>query len=141
MSSALESVLYTAKTTTSGGRTGSGKSSDGQLEVNFSSPGSGKPGTNPEQLFALGYSACFIGAIQVAAGKQKVKLPEDTSVEAEVDLGKVNGGADFQLAVRLSVSIPGLDEAAKKQLVDAAHQMCPYSRMTRGHVDVEVKVV
>ncbi|MDR9753178.1 organic hydroperoxide resistance protein [Pseudomonas sp. SZMC_28357] len=141
MSSALESVLYTAKTTTSGGRTGSGKSSDGQLEVNFSSPGSGKPGTNPEQLFALGYSACFIGAIQVAAGKQKVKLPEDTSVEAEVDLGKVNGGADFQLAVRLNVSIPGLDDAAKKQLVDAAHEICPYSRMTRGHVDVEVKVV
>ena len=141
MSSALESVLYTAKTTTSGGRTGSGKSSDGQLEVNFSSPGSGKPGTNPEQLFALGYSACFIGAIQVAAGKQKVKLPEDTSVEAEVDLGKVNGGVDFQLAVRLNVSIPGLDDAAKKQLVDAAHEICPYSRMTRGHVDVEVKVV
>jgi len=141
MSSALETVLYTAKTSTRGGRTGSGKSSDGQLEVNFSSPGSGKPGTNPEQLFALGYSACFIGAIQVAAGKLKVKLPEDTSIEAEVDLGKVNGGADFQLAVRLNVSIPGLDEATKRELVDAAHQICPYSRMTRGHVDVAVKVV
>jgi Ohr subfamily peroxiredoxin len=141
MSTALESVLYTAKTHTSGGRTGSGRSSDGELEVNFSSPGSGKPGTNPEQLFALGYSACFIGAIQVAAGKLKVKLPEDTSVDAEVDLGKTNGGADFQLAVRLNVSVPGLDQDVRQQLIDAAHQICPYSRMTRGDVEVEVKLV
>ncbi|WP_433771433.1 organic hydroperoxide resistance protein [Pseudomonas putida] len=141
MSTALESVLYTAKTHTSGGRTGSGRSSDGELEVNFSSPGSGKPGTNPEQLFALGYSACFIGAIQVAAGKMKVKLPEATAVDAEVDLGKTNGGVDFQLAVRLNVSMPGLDEATQRQLLEAAHGICPYSRMTRGHVEVEVKLI
>ncbi|MHC8365159.1 organic hydroperoxide resistance protein [Pseudomonas sp. ZT5P21] len=140
MSTSLETVLYTAKTHTVGGRTGTGKSSDGELDVKFSSPGSGKPGTNPEQLFALGYSACFIGAIQVAAGKMKIKLPEDTSVDAEVDLGKTKAG-DFQLAVRLNVNIPGLEEGVKRELAEAAHQMCPYSRMTRGHVEVELKIV
>lgn len=140
MSTSLETVLYTAKTHTVGGRTGTGKSSDGELEVKFSSPGSGKPGTNPEQLFALGYSACFIGAIQVAAGKLKIKLPEDTSVDAEVDLGKTSAG-DFQLAVRLNVNFPGLEESAKRELAEMAHQLCPYSRMTRDGVEVELKVV
>jgi Ohr subfamily peroxiredoxin len=140
MSASLETVLYTAKTHTAGGRTGTGRSSDGELDVKFSSPGSGKPGTNPEQLFALGYSACFIGAIQVAAGKLKVKLPEETSVDAEVDLGKTSGG-DFQLVVRLNVNLPGLDGDVKRQLAEAAHQICPYSRMTRGHVDVVLMVV
>ena len=106
MSTALETVLYTAKTHTVGGRTGTGESSDGELDVKFSSPGSGKPGTNPEQLFALGYSACFIGAIQVAAGKLKVKLPEDTSVDAEVDLGKTNCG-DFQMPLTSKAKNPG----------------------------------
>lgn len=140
MSTALGTVLYTAKTHTVGGRTGTGKSSDGELDVKFSSPGSGKPGTNPEQLFALGYSACFIGAIQVAAGKMKIKLPEDTSVDAEVDLGKTGAG-DFQLAVRLNVNFPGLEEGVKRELAEAAHQLCPYSRMTRGHVSVDLKVL
>lgn len=140
MSAALETVLYTAKNHTVGGRTGTGKSSDGELDVKFSSPGSGKPGTNPEQLFALGYSACFIGAIQVAAGKMKIKLPEDTSVDAEVDLGKTGAG-DFQLAVRLNVNFPGLEERVKRELAEAAHEMCPYSRMTRGHVSVDLKVL
>jgi osmotically inducible protein OsmC len=140
MSTSLETVLYTAKTHTVGGRTGTGRSSDGELDVKFSSPGSGKPGTNPEQLFALGYSAWFIGAIQVAAGRLKVKLPEETSVDAEVDLGKTSGG-DFQLVVRLNVNIPGLDGEVKRQLTEAAHQICPYSRMTRGHVDVVLTVV
>ena len=140
MSAALETVLYTAKTHTVCVRTGPGKSTDGELDVKFSSPGSGKPGTNPEQLFALGYSACFIGAIQVAAGKMKIKLPEDTSVDAEVDLGKTGAG-DFQLAVRLNVNFPGLEERVKRELAEAAHEMCPYSRMTRGHVSVDLKVL
>ena len=140
MSTALETVLYTAKTHTIGGRTGSGKSSDGEVDVKLSSPGSGKPGTNPEQLFAVGYSACFIGAMQVAAGTLKIKLPEDTSVDAEVDLGKTSGG-DFQLAVRLNINLPGLEGDVKQQLAEAAHQICPYSRMTRGHVSVDLKVV
>lgn len=140
MSAALETVLYTAKTHAVGGRTGTGRSSDGELDVKFSSPGSGKPGTNPEQLFALGYSACFIGAIQVAAGKMKIKLPEDTSVDAEVDLGKTGSG-DFQLAVRLNVNFPGLEEGVKRELADAAHQLCPYSRMIRGHVSVDLNVL
>ncbi len=138
MSTGLETVLYTAKTQVVGGRTGTGKSSDGELEVTLSSPGSGKPGTNPEQLFAVGYSACFLGALQVAAGQQKVKLPQDTEVNAEVDLGKTKNG-EFQLAVRLDVKISGLDEKVKKELVDAAHEICPYSRMTRGHVSVDLK--
>ena len=140
MSTGLETVLYTAKTHTVGGRTGTGKSSDGELEVKFSSPGPGKPVTYPEQLFSLGYSACFIGAIQVAAGKLKVKLPEDTSVDAEVDLGKTSNG-EFQLAVRLNVNIPGQEEGVKRELAETAHQLCPYSRMTRGHVAVELIVV
>lgn len=140
MSAALETVLYTAKTHAVGGRTGTGRSSDGELDVKFSSPGSGKPGTNPEQLFALGYSACFIGAIQVAAGKMKIKLPEDTSVDAEVDLGKTGSG-DFQLAVRLNVNFPGLEAGVKRELADAAHQLCPYSRMIRGHVSVDLNVL
>lgn len=140
MSTASETVLYTAKTHTVGGRTGTGKSSDGELDVKFSSPGSGKPGTNPEQLFALGYSACFIGAIQVAAGKMKIKLPEDTSVDAEVDLGKTADG-NFQLAVRLNVNFPGLEDNVKRELAEAAHQICPYSRMTRDGVNVELKVL
>ncbi|MHC8290407.1 organic hydroperoxide resistance protein [Pseudomonas sp. XS1P51] len=140
MSTALETVLYTAKTHTIGGRTGSGKSSDGEVDVKLSSPGSGKPGTNPEQLFAVGYSACFIGAMQVAAGKLKVKLPEDTSVDAEVDLGKISDG-NFQLAVRLNINLPGLEGDVKRQLAEAAHEICPYSRMTRGHVSVDLKVV
>jgi len=141
MSAFLETVLYTAHTHTLGGRNGSGRSSDGALEVKLSPPGSGKPGTNPEQLFGIGYSACFIGAMQLAAGKLKVRLPDDASVDAEVTLGKTNGGADFQLAVKLNIGLPGLDEETRRRLVEAAHQTCPYSRMTRGEVAVELAIV
>ena len=137
MSNSLETVLYTAHTHVTGGRTGTGKSSDGALDVKLSSPGSGKPGTNPEQLFGIGYSACFIGALQFAAAARKVRLPEDASVDAEVSLGKISTG-EYQLAVKLNVNLPGLDEDLKRELVEAAHQTCPYSRMTRGHVDVEL---
>ena len=137
MSNSLETVLYTAHTHVTGGRTGTGKSSDGALDVKLSSPGSGKQGTNPEQLFGIGYSACFIGALQFAAAARKVRLPEDASVDAEVSLGKISTG-EYQLAVKLNVNLPGLDEDLKRELVEAAHQTCPYSRMTRGHVDVEL---
>jgi lipoyl-dependent peroxiredoxin len=139
MSTTLETVLYTAHTHVTGGRTGTGKSSDGAIDVKLSSPGSGKPGTNPEQLFGIGYSACFIGAIQLAAAARKVRLPEDASVDAEVTLGKTTGD-EYQLAVKLNVNLPGLDDDIKRQLVETAHQTCPYSRMTRGHVDVELAI-
>ncbi|GAA5073333.1 organic hydroperoxide resistance protein [Lysobacter panacisoli] len=131
----LETVIYTAHTHVTGGREGTGRSSDGAIDVKLSTPGSNKPGTNPEQLFGIGYSACFIGAIQFAAADRKVRLPEGFSVDADVALGKIATG-EYQLAVTLKVNLPGLDEALKRELVDAAHQTCPYSRMTRGNVDV-----
>ena len=135
----LETVVYTAHTHVTGGRIGHGASSDGAIDVQLSSPGSGRPGTNPEQLFGIGYSACFIGALEFAAKGRNVKLPADTSVDADVDLGKTAEG-NFQLAVRLNVNLPGLDEALKRDLVETAHQTCPYSRMTRGNADVQLIV-
>ena len=135
----LEKVVYTAKTHVTGGRIGQGTTSDGALDLQLSKPGSGRPGTNPEQLFGIGYSACFIGALEFAARAQNVKLPADTSVDAEVDLGMTAEGK-FQLAVRLHVNLPGLEEATKRALVETAHQTCPYSRMTRGNVDVALVV-
>ncbi|QNP40774.1 organic hydroperoxide resistance protein [Lysobacter solisilvae (ex Woo and Kim 2020)] len=139
MSKSVETILYTAHTHVTGGRTGAGKSSDGALDVKLGTPGTNQPGTNPEQLFGVGYSACFIGAIQLAAAARKVRLPEDASVDAEVSLGKTGAG-DYQLAVKLNVNLPGLDEDLKRELVEVAHQTCPYSRMTRGNVDVELAV-
>lgn len=139
MNHSLETVLYTARTRTTGGRSGSGRSDDGAIDVKLSPPGSGGAGTNPEQLFGIGYSACFIGAMQLAAGKLKVRLPQDAAVDAEVSLGKTQGD-EYQLAVTLNVDLPGLDEDIKRQLVEAAHATCPYSRMTRGHVDVELVI-
>lgn len=139
MSTSLETVIYTAHTHVTGGRIGTGKSSDGAIEVQLSSPGSGRPGTNPEQLFGIGYSACFIGALQFAAAARKIKLPEDASVDADVALGKTASG-EYQLAVTLNVDLPGLDGAVKRELVEAAHQTCPYSRMTRGNVNVELAI-
>ena len=117
----LETVIYTAHTHVTGGRAGTGRSSDGAIDVKLSTPGSNKPGTNPEQLFGIGYSACFIGAIQFAAADRKVRLPEGFSVDAEVALGKIVTG-EYQLAVTLKVNLPGLDEALKRELVEAAHQ-------------------
>jgi Ohr subfamily peroxiredoxin len=137
MSSSLETVIYTAHTHVTGGRSGAGRSSDGAIDVKLSTPGSGKPGTNPEQLFGIGYSACFLGALQIAAAAKQLRLPENASVDAEVTLGKTAAG-DYQLAVKLSIDLPGFDESLKRELIEAAHQTCPYSRMTRGHVDVEL---
>lgn len=139
MSNSLETVVYTAHTHVTGGRSGAGRSSDGAVDVQLSTPGSGKPGTNPEQLFGIGYSACFIGALQFAAAAKKLRLPEDASVDAEVTLGKTAAG-DYQLAVKLNIDLPGFDESLKRELIEAAHQTCPYSRMTRGHVDVELAI-
>lgn len=139
MRNSLETVVYTAHTHVTGGRSGAGRSSDGAVDVQLSTPGSGKPGTNPEQLFGIGYSACFIGALQFAAAAKKLRLPEDASVDAEVTLGKTAAG-DYQLAVKLNIDLPGFDESLKRELIEAAHQTCPYSRMTRGHVDVELAI-
>ncbi len=136
----LEKVLYTARThTNSGGRDGAARSDDGRLDINLSSPGGKGTGTNPEQLFAAGWSACFIGAMNVVAGKRKIALPADTAVDAEVDLG-TTGGA-YGLQARLNVSLPGLEREVAQELVEAAHQVCPYSRATRGNIDVVLNVV
>lgn len=137
--SEAEKVLYTGKTHTTGGRDGASRSDDGRLDVKLSSPGSSRPGTNPEQLFAAGWSACFIGAIGLAAGQMKVALPADLAVDTEVDLRNRDGG--YFLQARLNVSLPGVDADAARQLVDAAHQTCPYSKATRGNIDVTINLV
>ena len=134
MTMKLEPVLYTAHAPTTGGRDGQSKSDDGRLNVTLSSPGTAGTGTNPEQLFAAGYSACFIGAIKAVAGMQKITLPEGVSIDASVDLGKIPNA--YGIAVRLDISLPGMERAAAQALVDAAHQVCPYSNATRGNVDV-----
>jgi Ohr subfamily peroxiredoxin len=138
MTAQIDKVLYTAKTHTTGGRDGASRTSDGRLDVKLSSPGGPGTGTNPEQLFAAGWSACFIGAMQVAAQRQKVKLPADTAVDAEVDLGL--NGQEYLLRARLNVSLPGLDPDAARAIVDAAHQICPYSKATRGNIDVAINL-
>jgi Ohr subfamily peroxiredoxin len=136
--SALDNVLYTGKTHTIGGRDGTARSNDGRLDIRLSPPGSNGPGTNPEQLFAAGWSACFIGAMGRAARAAGVTLPAGAAVDAEVDLGQVGDG--FQLAARLKVSLPGLDAAVARAIVDGAHQLCPYSKATRGNIDVELSL-
>ena len=135
----LDKVLYTGKTRTLGGRDGSARSSDGRLDLRLSPPGSNGPGTNPEQLFAAGWSACFIGAMQLAARAAKVTLPADLAVDTEVDLGM--GGNAYFLQARLNVSVPGLDRDVVQHIVDTAHQTCPYSKATRGNIDVEIRIV
>ena len=137
--SQLEKVLYTAKAHTTGGRDGASRTDDGRLDIKLSPPGMGGSGTNPEQLFAAGYSACFIGALKAVAGKMKMTLPADLAVYAEVDLGPVAGG--YGIAARLNVSLPGFERAAAQALVDAAHKVCPYSNATRGNIDVKIKLV
>ena len=133
-------VLYTAKTHTTGARAnGSVRSADGQLDLRLSTPGAGRPGSNPEQLFAAGWSACFEGAMGIAARKLGVRLPDEVAIDAEVDLC----GADdsYFLAARLNVSVPGLDRDIAASLVRTAHQTCPYSKAIRGNVDVEISLV
>jgi osmotically inducible protein OsmC len=135
----LEKVLYTAKAHTTGGRAGMSRSSDGRLEVRLSRPGTPGDGTNPEQLFAAGWSACFESAMELVARNMKITLPADHAVDAEIDLGP-EGGA-FSLAARLYVSLPGLERETAQRLVEATHQVCPYSRATHGNIAVETTLV
>jgi osmotically inducible protein OsmC len=133
-------VVYTAKTHTTGGREhGASRSSDGYLDIKLSTPGTGGAGTNPEQLFAAGWSACFEGAMGIAARKRKITLPEDTAIDAEVDLG--SGSDGYFLQARLNISLPGLDREVAQAVVDEAHQTCPYSKAIRGNVDVTINLV
>ena len=137
-----ENILYTAHATSTGGREGSSKSDDGALDVKLTTPkqlgGNGAFGTNPEQLFASGYSACFLGALKYVAGAQKISLPTETTITADVGIGPIPTG--FSIKVDLTVSIPGMDAAAAQKLVEAAHVVCPYSNATRGNIDVTLKV-
>src|SRR5438105_3758918 len=135
----IDKVLYTAKTHTTGGRDGASRTSDGRLDVKLSTPGTSAAGTNPEQLFAAGWSACFMSAIGVAASQKKISLPADRAIDAEVDLGTNDGG--YLLRARLNISLPGLDREVAQGLVDAGHQLCPYSKATRGNVDVTINLV
>ncbi|MEJ5989632.1 organic hydroperoxide resistance protein [Ramlibacter sp. PS3R-8] len=138
MTTSLDKVLYTAKTHATGGRDGQGRSDDGRIEVKLSPPGQGT-GTNPEQLFGVGYSACFLGAMKAVAPKLKATVPADTSIAAEVDLGPTSLG--YGISVRLNISLPGMERAAAEQLVAEAHKVCPYSNATRNNIDVKIQVV
>lgn len=136
--SATKKVLYTGSTHTTGGREGGqSKSSDGNLDITLSAPGKGK-GTNPEQLFAAGWSACFIGAMRIAAGQMKVRFPKNASVDTEIDL--VLTGESYSLRARLHINLPGLDADTARAIVNTAHDTCPYSKATRGNIEVEKKV-
>ena len=132
-------VFYTGVTHTTGGRTGESRSSDGKLDIILSSPGSNGPGTNPEQLFAAGWSACFIGAMGKTAANLKVTLPADLYVNTEIDL--VSSDEGFALSARLNVSLPGLDSEVARSIVDGAHQVCPYSKATRGNINVTINLI
>jgi osmotically inducible protein OsmC len=134
-----EKVLFTAKVHTTGGREGASRSSDGRLDIKLSSPGSTGGGTNPEQLFAAGWSACFEGAMGLAARKMKVALPVDAAIDAEVDLCLTDGA--YFLQARLNVRLPGVERDVAQALVDAAHKTCPYSKATRGNIDVVINLV
>jgi Ohr subfamily peroxiredoxin len=136
----LDKVMYTAKVHTTGGRDGASRSSDGRLDVKLSSPGTSGGGTNPEQLFAAGWSACFLSAIAYLAAQRKVALPAERFIDAEIDLGTNEGG--FILRARLNVHLPGLDREVAQSLVNDAHEKtCPYSKATRGNIDVTITLV
>ena len=135
----LDKVIYTAKTHATGGRDGAARSDDGLLDVRLSRPGGPAVGTNPEQLFAAGWSACFISSMQVVAGRMKVTLPPDLAVDAEVDLGP--SGEAYGVAARLNVSLPGVERELARRLVEATDEVCPYSRATRGNIEVAINLV
>jgi len=135
----IEKVLYTAKAHTTGGREGgASRTSDGRLDVKLSVPGTPGTGTNPEQLFAVGWSACFLSAIKLVAASMKVKLPPEVAVDPEVDLGMTNGG--YLLQARLNVSLPGIEPSIAQAIVDGAHRECPYSKATHGNINVVTTV-
>jgi osmotically inducible protein OsmC len=139
----IEKALYQAKATATGGREGSAKSSDGILDVKLTTPkelgGAGGNGTNPEQLFAAGYSACFLGAMKFVGGQEKIAVPADTSITGTVGIGTIPGG--FGIEVALDISLPGLDRAVAQSLIEKAHQVCPYSNATRGNINVTLTLV
>jgi Ohr subfamily peroxiredoxin len=136
----LEKILYTAKAHTTGGRNGgASRTDDGRLQITLSDPGASGTGTNPEQLFAAGWSACFLSATKLIAGKRKISLPAEVAIDAEVDLGTTRGS--FGLAARLNVSLPGMDQEAAQSLVEAASHVCPYSLATSGNIDVKYNVI
>ncbi len=143
---AIDQAVYTAQATSTGGRTGTSSSSDKRLMLALSTPkalgGDDGVGTNPEQLFAAGYSACFIGAMKAVAARQKIALTADVSIKADVSIGPMTGkpGA-FGIAVAMAVTVPGMDRAAAEALVAAAHEVCPYSNATRGNIEVALSVV
>lgn len=133
-------VQYTAKAHTTGGRDGgASRSSDGRLDIKLSVPGTPGSGTNPEQLLAAGWSACFLTNIKIAGGKRKVRVPPEAAVDAEVDLCSADDA--YSLQARLNVSLPGLDREVAQSLMDAAHEACPYSKATRGNIDVAINLV
>src|SRR5208282_3639544 len=135
----IEKVLYTAKAHTTGGRDGgASRTSDGRLDVKLSVPGTAGTGTNPEQLFAVGWSACFLSAIKIVAARKKVRLSEDVAVDSEVDLGMAGGG--YLIQARLNVSLPGIDREVAQAIVDGAHLECPYSKATHGNINVVTNV-
>jgi osmotically inducible protein OsmC len=132
--------LYTAKAHTTGGREGgAARTSDGRLDVKFSLPGAAGNGTNPEQLLAVGWSACFISAMRIAAGKMKITLPADAAIETEVDL--CTGAGGYFLQARLNISLPGLEHEVAQSIADAAELLCPYSKAMRGNIDVTISLV
>jgi len=136
----IDKVLYTAKAHTTGGRDGgSSRTSDGQLDVKLAVPGTHGSGTNPEQLFAVGWSACFLSAIKLVAARMKVRPPPDVAVDAEVDLGTTNGG--YLIQARLNVSLPGIAPEVARRIVDGAHLECPYSKATHGNINVVTTLV
>ena len=139
-SDATAKLLYTARTHTTGGREkGASRSSDGRLDIRLSTPGGAGTGTNPEQLFAAGWSACFEGAMALIARKMRITLPDDLAIDAEVDLNLADGA--YFLRARLNVSLPGLERNVAQALLDAADQTCPYSKATRGNIDVAISLV
>ncbi|HEA52747.1 hypothetical protein LCGC14_1764680 [marine sediment metagenome] len=135
---AVKEILYRASAEATGGRDGRAISSDGVLDVELTTPtamgGAGGKGTNPEQLFAAGYSACFIGAMKFVAGRDKLPIPDDASIEGEVGIGQIPGG--FGIEVELKISLPGMDDSQADTLINEAHKVCPYSNATRGNIDV-----
>ena len=134
-----DAVLYTARTHTIGGREGHSRSDDGHLQISLDRPGADGTGTNPEQLFAAGWSACFGGAMAVAARNRKLTLPVDTSIDAEVDLRQGHSG--YSLAARLQIYVPGIDPEIAQEIVDEAHEICPFSKATRGNIDVSINLI
>jgi osmotically inducible protein OsmC len=140
---ALETVKYRSTATATGGREGQGKSDDGRLDVKLSTPkelgGAGGDGTNPEQLFAVGYSACFLGAMKFVAGRDNLSIPADVSVTGSVGIGPIPTG--FGLEVELKINLPGMDKSEAQTLVERAHLVCPYSNATRGNIDVRLTIL